>query len=83
MRSGAWLRQRQQTIKARGVIFTAGALGTNLLLANCKHSGSLPRISNRLGHGVRTNSESVLAATGLGAAGEPRCESEPHHHRAR
>jgi cholesterol oxidase len=63
VRSGAWLRKRQQTIKARGVVFAAGALGTNLLLASCKHSGSLPRISNRLGHVVRTNSESVLAAT--------------------
>ena len=44
----------------RGVVFAAGALGTNELLANCKHGGSLPRISDRLGELVRTNSESVL-----------------------
>jgi cholesterol oxidase len=31
------------------VVFAAGSLGTNLLLANCKHGGSLPRISDRLG----------------------------------
>jgi cholesterol oxidase len=48
---------------ARGVIFAAGALGTNQLLADCKHSGSLPKISERLGSLVRTNSESILAVT--------------------
>lgn len=42
------------------MIFAAGALGTNHLLANCKHGGSLPRISDRLGELVRTNSESIL-----------------------
>lgn len=30
------------------------------LLANCKHGGSLPNLSDRLGELVRTNSESVL-----------------------
>jgi cholesterol oxidase len=41
----------------------AGALGTNALLAQCKHSGSLPRISDQLGELVRTNSEALLAVT--------------------
>jgi cholesterol oxidase len=40
---------------------SAGALGTNRLLAKCKLGGSLPRISDRLGQLVRTNSESILA----------------------
>ena len=54
-------RQRDRsTYTARGVVFAGGALGTNELLANCKHGGSLPRISDRLGELVRTNSESVL-----------------------
>jgi cholesterol oxidase len=57
---GAGFRCNRQTQTARGVIFAAGALGTNELLANCKHGGSLPRISDRLGELVRTNSESVL-----------------------
>jgi cholesterol oxidase len=57
---GAGFRRNRQTHTARGVIFAAGALGTNELLANCKHGGSLPRISDRLGELVRTNSESVL-----------------------
>ena len=54
---------REKVLTARGVVVSAGALGTNHLLANCKHSGSLPNISDRLGKLVRTNSESILAVT--------------------
>ncbi len=63
VRSGALRRGRGETITARGVVLAAGALGTNRLLANCRHSGSLPRVSERLGHLVRTNSESIVAVT--------------------
>jgi cholesterol oxidase len=62
-RSGAWVRRRRRTMTARGVIVAAGALGTNNLLANCRHSGALPRISERLGDVVRTNSESIQSVT--------------------
>ena len=62
-RSGAWLRKRRSTLTARGVVIAAGALGTNKLLADCRHRGSLPRISSRLGDLVRTNSESINAVT--------------------
>jgi cholesterol oxidase len=60
-RSGAWLRRQRRSFTARGVVLSAGALGTNQLLARCKHGGSLPQVSDRLGELVRTNSESVLA----------------------
>ena len=33
VRSGAWARREQQTLRARGVVVAAGALGTNRLLA--------------------------------------------------
>lgn len=59
-RPGAWFRRGRRTHVARGVVFAGGALGTNELLANCKLGGALPRISDRLGELVRTNSESVL-----------------------
>jgi cholesterol oxidase len=63
-RSGAWLtRRRTATLTARGVVVAAGALGTNKLLANCRHRGSLPRLSERVGHVVRSNSESIQAVT--------------------
>ena len=58
--TGAGHRGTQHVLTARGVVFAGGALGTNELLANCKHGGSLPRISDRLGELVRTNSESIL-----------------------
>lgn len=60
---GAWWRKRRRRLTAKGVVFAAGALGTNQLLANCKHAGSLPKISDRLGSLVRTNSESILVVT--------------------
>jgi len=62
-RSGAWLRRDERALTARGVVVAAGALGTNRLLARCKLGGSLPNISDRLGYAVRTNSESIMAAT--------------------
>jgi len=62
-RPGAWLRHDRKEFRARGIVFAAGALGTNKLLAKCRLNGSLPRISDRLGHLVRTNSESILAVT--------------------
>lgn len=60
---GAWFAKDRRTVRARGVIVSAGALGTNRLLAKCKLNASLPRLSDRLGELVRTNSESILAIT--------------------
>ncbi|HEX2393455.1 MAG TPA: GMC oxidoreductase, partial [Solirubrobacterales bacterium] len=62
-RSGAWLRKDRQVHRARGVVVSAGALGTNKLLQRCRLGGALPKISSRLGELVRTNSESILAVT--------------------
>ena len=62
-RPGAWLRRDRRRVRARGVVIAAGALGTNKLLARCKRAGSLPRVSDRLGRCVRTNSEAILAVT--------------------
>jgi cholesterol oxidase len=62
-RPGAWFGGGGRALRARGVVVAAGALGTNRLLANCKHGGGLPRLSDRLGQLVRTNSESILAVT--------------------
>ncbi|UFS80107.1 MULTISPECIES: GMC oxidoreductase [Rhizobium] len=60
-RRGKGVRGVRALYTSRGVIFAGGAVGTNELLAQCKHSGSLPRISDRLGHLVRTNSEVIVA----------------------
>ncbi|MCA9649867.1 MAG: GMC family oxidoreductase [Myxococcales bacterium] len=63
IRSGALIRKDTRTLTTKGVVVAAGTIGTNLLLANCRHSGDLPRLSSKLGHLVRTNSESVMAVT--------------------
>ena len=62
-RSGSWLRRRRRKLTARGVVVAAGPLGTNKLLADCRHGGALPNLSGRLGEVVRTNTESIQAVT--------------------
>ena len=62
-RPGAWLRRHRTVHTARGVVVAAGPLGTNSLLQRCRLEGSLPKLSSRLGHLVRTNSESLVAVT--------------------
>jgi cholesterol oxidase len=62
-RSGLLRGRKRRSLTARGVIVAAGPLGTNKLLQRCRLGGALPRISNRLGELVRTNSESILAVT--------------------
>src|ERR687896_531068 len=62
-RTGAWLRRDRRVHTTRGVVVAAGPLGTNRLLARAKLGGSLPRLSDRLGELVRTNSEAILAVT--------------------
>jgi cholesterol oxidase len=53
-------RHPRHTLRARSVVMAAGSLGTAELLMRCKERGSLPRISNALGHYVRTNSEALI-----------------------
>ena len=53
----------RQIVHARNVVFSAGVLGTmNLLLKLRDITGSLPKLSPRLGDMVRTNSEALLGS---------------------
>lgn len=54
---------KKEKVRAGGVIFAGGVLGTIQLLLKLKAKKSLPRISDRLGYGIRTNSESLLGVT--------------------
>ena len=49
-------------LKARGVVFAGGVLGTLKLLLKLK-STTLPLLSDELGKGLRTNSESLIGVT--------------------
>lgn len=50
------------SLRCRGVVFAGGVLGTIELLLRLKRS-SLPRLSDRVGRAVRTNSESLVCVT--------------------
>jgi cholesterol oxidase len=55
--------KRKQTVYARNVIFSAGVMGTIKLLLNLRYvKKSLPKLSGKLGHMVRTNSEALLGS---------------------
>jgi cholesterol oxidase len=55
--------KRKHTVYARNVIFSAGVIGTMKLLLNLRDvKKSLPGLSRKLGHMVRTNSEALLGS---------------------
>ncbi|MGD2163113.1 MAG: GMC family oxidoreductase [Anaerolineales bacterium] len=57
-------RRESQSVTAKRVIVAAGVLGTLNLLFRCRDIyGTLPMISDRLGHNVRSNSEALLGVT--------------------
>jgi cholesterol oxidase len=58
--STAWFAKRRRTWTARHVVLAASALGTMDLLLRLKARGALPNVSDKLGHDVRTNSESLI-----------------------
>ena len=59
LKSSTKFFSQKQTIKAKGVIFSAGVLGTMDLLLKLKKS-SLPHLSDSLGKTVRTNNEALI-----------------------
>lgn len=61
--SGAWFRRARHTVTADQVVFAAGAWGTQKLLHSLRQTGVLPRLSARLGHLTRTNSEAINGVT--------------------
>ena len=62
-RSTRKIRRGRRTLRARGVVLAAGALGTTDLLLRCRETGSLPALPPALGGFVRTNSEVICGAT--------------------
>ncbi|RKN46824.1 GMC oxidoreductase [Streptomyces hoynatensis] len=55
-------RRRPRTLRARYVILAAGTYGTQTLLHRMRDTGTLPRVSARLGSLTRTNSEALVGA---------------------
>jgi cholesterol oxidase len=63
-RSSTRIIKKKATIKTAGVIFSGGVMGTVKLLLSLKKK-SLPFLSDRIGHDIRTNNESLVAITSL------------------
>lgn len=61
-RTGAKTRRNHKTYTAKYVVVAAGTWGTQHLLHKMKDTGTLPRLSDRLGELTRTNSEALLGA---------------------
>ncbi len=53
-------RGETETFEARGVVVAAGVLGTLELLLTMRDNRVLPRLSERLGHDVRSNGETII-----------------------
>ena len=61
--SSTSLFKHKHAVYARNVIFSAGVMGTIRLLLSLRDvKRSLPKLSGRLGHMVRTNSEALLGS---------------------
>lgn len=62
-RASTSISRRESSVYANNVIFSAGVMGTMKLLLNLREvKKSLPKLSRRLGHMVRTNSEALLGS---------------------
>lgn len=61
-KSGTWLGKGRQTLTADQVIVAAGTFNTQKILHRMRDTGHLPKLSPKLGHLSRTNSESIMGA---------------------
>ncbi|MFC2133751.1 GMC oxidoreductase [Bacteroidota bacterium] len=58
-KSSTKIIKRRGEFTSKGIVFAGGVLGTIPLLLDLKEN-SLPKLSDMVGHGVRTNSESLM-----------------------
>ncbi|MCV7217184.1 GMC family oxidoreductase [Mycobacterium crocinum] len=66
-RTGRVARKDRRTFTANQVILAAGTWGTQKLLFKMRDTGTLPKLSDKLGVLTRTNSESIVGAGRLEA----------------
>ncbi len=67
VRTGRVARKDRRTFTANQVILAAGTWGTQKLLFKMRDTGTLPKLSDKLGVLTRTNSESIVGAGRLEA----------------
>lgn len=62
-KSGFIGKKNAKTFRADRLILSAGAWGTQNILQKARLDGKLPKLSDRIGHLTRTNSEAILGAS--------------------
>jgi cholesterol oxidase len=63
-RTTDWIFKRQKAVRTRNVVLSAGVLGTVNLLLKCRdETKTLPRLSQRIGARIRSNSEALIGST--------------------
>lgn len=64
--STSWFNKNRKVFKSRGIVFSAGVLGTMKLLFRQKEEfKTLRNLSDKLGANLRTNSESLCGIAGI------------------
>jgi len=63
-RDSTRLFKKSTTLTTGGIIFSGGVLGTLRLLLKLKNR-SLPKLSKRVGHDIRTNNETLISVSSL------------------
>ncbi|MBL7964612.1 MAG: GMC family oxidoreductase [Flavobacteriales bacterium] len=64
--TSSWMRGKRRVFRSKGLVVSAGVLGTLRLLMRQKHElGTLPALSDTLGMSLRTNSESLCGISGI------------------
>jgi len=62
----SWLKERRRVFRAKGLVVSAGVMGTLKLLMRQKHElRTLTALSDQLGASLRTNSESLCGISGI------------------
>ena len=64
IKSSTKIFKKRKSLTAHNVIFAGGVLGTVKLLLQLKQT-SLPKISDKIGHDIRTNNESLVGIPSL------------------
>jgi cholesterol oxidase len=56
--------KKKKKIRVKGIVISGGVMGTLKLLLGLKKS-SLPRLSDKIGHDIRTNNETLVSVSSL------------------
>jgi cholesterol oxidase len=62
--------KKTKTVKAKGIVFAGGVIGTVKLLLQLKQKASLPNLSDKLGTDIRTNNEALIPVTSIDNKGK-------------